>query len=1479
MEMQRKHLEKAILLSLLLANVCRVGGAAEYDIQITGNESGYDDIKIVDDSSGAVTYTFAGENKLQGITPIAIKDKTVSIHADDMLTVLGEGDTAVVMAAGKDAQLTFSGGKIKVEKKTNLSLVEVKDGGTIVFDNQSTEILSEKTIYGIHIDGNESKVVFSEQAENLKIESNAGIFMDSGTLEYNNIAGKVRIDTTKSGSGYGVHLQGMANDPTNVKKNITFRGAETAIIAAPEEPLKKSDVSAAVYLNVVNADEVNKLEFLADNTILYGQAGLVIDEYMADLGDADTTIHFAGKTTITGRVDDGTSFPSTGHGSAITSFKQAAKINFDDQVTLVGEALDAGESYGAQIEAGTVLTAKKGMLVSAKANKNKAVGLGVEGANSRIDITGDTVISAESISEKGIGIQGWSKSRVDLNGALNVVAKSSNNSATGLWSWDHSQINVGGDAVISAVSDSGTATGINSNDNSSTGSGADSLTQIKGKATINAFGKGKTRGIYAYQKGDVVINSGADIVAVSSNDVAMGIASTDGSTVKIDGVTNLTVQSKSTTGDATVGINGKVELGAANIFVEAVTSATGIQSWSNNKVTFSDDAQIIIDADGNDAKGIYNRNGSQVDFAGDAAIKIGGIEGSDKNAYYVRAITAESNSIVNVDGDAIFELEGSDTIGLDLNTGTVNVVGDVVTVAKATGSVKGIGATNSNVDIDGDYILQGQSSSGIVKGIAVTGGSVDIAGVANIIIGSGSYGNGIDTKQSTVKLGAANIKVSSESTGGGNSLGIYSFWDTNVTVDGAVVIDVTADNNNALGLAGYWNSSTDIVGSAQITVNSKQGAATGINGYTKMITSIGGDAFVKVSGISAKGIETSKESSVTVAGAAWLDVCGDRNAEVVGVIAGGDEDVPTKHTTVTFKDTAYIKIGHNDTAAEKTRATGESFGVVARNSSTVDFNGDAVIDTSGTASGSDVYGAYAYSGGSIEFKKGLVLDNQGKKYSLYVSGDGSKIDVNSSGSGDVYLKGDIKAINEGILNLDLATENSYFAGAATTENNGKLHMKLRQGALWNLTADSDLSGLVFKDGAVLDMAQTVGYQNLRTDDFTGSGATLVLGTDIGSDRSDKVYITGSKETGAANHNIQIKDAGRNVGENLHLLLVDDASGKYTFTAQDTYGGGIYNYKAELAKETAHSGFQWYLESMKASDVSQDAKALGKVGAGIYSLVVTGNDSLRSRLGELREDADAGVWVRAYGGRLKGDSFTENYQTYQLGYDMPFSSVEGAATDWIGGAAVEYSKGNIGYGIGSGENKMSALALYAARHTKSGDNVDIILKHGWVKGDIETYGIGADNGDYDTNSTSLSVEYNKRLAQKNNTFIEPQLQLTLAHINGNEFTTRRNIKVSSDGIDSAIGRLGLAVGRQYRQGQIYFKASALHEFGGRGNVQMTSLGESYSESINYGGTWCELALGGNVRLAENNNLYFDVTRSFGGDFQKQWQVNAGLQWSF
>ena len=48
---------------------------------------------------------------------------------------------------------------------------------------------------------------------------------------------------------------------------------------------------------------------------------------------------------------------------------------------------------------------------------------------------------------------------------------------------------------------------------------------------------------------------------------------------------------------------------------------------------------------------------------------------------------------------------------------------------------------------------------------------------------------------------------------------------------------------------------------------------------------------------------------------------------------------------------------------------------------------------------------------------------------------------------------------------------------------------------------------------------------------------------------------------------------------------------------------------------------------------------------------------------------------------------------------------------------------------------------------------------------------------------------------------------------------------------------------------------------------------------YGDTWFELGLGGNVRISKTGNFYGEVTRGFGGDINKKWSVNAGLRFTF
>ena len=70
------------------------------------------------------------------------------------------------------------------------------------------------------------------------------------------------------------------------------------------------------------------------------------------------------------------------------------------------------------------------------------------------------------------------------------------------------------------------------------------------------------------------------------------------------------------------------------------------------------------------------------------------------------------------------------------------------------------------------------------------------------------------------------------------------------------------------------------------------------------------------------------------------------------------------------------------------------------------------------------------------------------------------------------------------------------------------------------------------------------------------------------------------------------------------------------------------------------------------------------------------------------------------------------------------------------------------------------------------------------------------------------------------------------------------------MDSLIGRIGFAVGKQYQSGALYFKASALHEFCGSSTVNMIDkLGETYTSENDYGDTWFELGLGGSVALSK------------------------------
>ena len=177
----------------------------------------------------------------------------------------------------------------------------------------------------------------------------------------------------------------------------------------------------------------------------------------------------------------------------------------------------------------------------------------------------------------------------------------------------------------------------------------------------------------------------------------------------------------------------------------------------------------------------------------------------------------------------------------------------------------------------------------------------------------------------------------------------------------------------------------------------------------------------------------------------------------------------------------------------------------------------------------------------------------------------------------------------------------------------------------------------------------------------------------------------------------------------------------------------------------------------------------------------------------------------------------------------------------------------------------------------------MARFGQFDTDIRSYGDYPDKAKAKSHAYSLSVEYGKtiELNKAQGSLIEPQAQVIIGRLGSSSYTTDRGNNVYMGGVNSCIGRLGVVAGKKDASGNdVYLKVNMLHEFGGNRDVRMLAgNGETLSESQDYGDTWFELGLGGNIKLGNSSHLYGDIERSFGADIQKKWQVNVGVRFEF
>lgn len=1058
---------------------------------------------------------------------------------------------------------------------------------------------------------------------------------------------------------------------------------------------------------------------------------------------------------------------------------------------------------------------------------------GNDASGINISKTGQVIIGADLVAEvsssdlsaKGIKLD---EAKTTVNGAAFITANSVNGAVSGIDTWHLCTIDAAALKIKVAT------TGSNNTSDYGINNQWDSTITVKGDTDIavNTVGHAAT-GIRNYWNSTVAIDGSASIVATNSgnNHFAYGIdATADGS-----------------------GVNTAITINKDAYIEASGMEATGINTVKNT-VNIGGNAVIKSTSKGSTVHGILSKDTSQISIGGDAYISA---SSDNRGGNGVRLETGSSMSV----GKKLViaaQSDNADSTGLFIWTNDANKLANVEVTETAAVSAQGKDKS-AGICAFADQgtatfkTLQGASVQAVSQQGAAYGILTDKNGIMEI--GGSSIIEAVSDGKNAIAVIAQNggritlndISAKAISNAGG---------DANNTTDGILVKSNSyiKVNGNAVIVAAGQESGTDgiyvdqselnIDGALAVSSFSGAGSANGIYGYESKINVLG-DVYVESKSI---------------------------NGQAVGIRG-------EMNSNLDFASKVDIKIGSTE-QLQSSKAASQQFGVVSKDSSNINFADDVRIDMSEIVAGNTAYGVYTSSKGKVEFQKGLIVDATGAGDILRASGADSSITVNSNGGGNVYLAGSITADDTASISVNLDSNNTYFSGSTHETNNGTVNMQLHQGALWRVAADSKLTSLALNSNSMVDLASQAGAQNLTINNLSGNNAVISLGVNLRDGLSDKVYINGSTTT-SGTHLLKIYDEKYNVGANLHLLLVDDASGQYNFAATDAYGGGIFTYKASISSEDG-VGTQWYLEKLTRGDATTDAYTLAHSNDTIYSDWINNSDNLHNRLNALQDSAvEKGLWVDIHGGKLKGDNFSNNYQTYQIGYDAPFKSTNNKSDSvWVGGLALEYGKGSVGYTSGSGEHSSGAVSLYASKHTANNENISFIIKNGYLRGNLKTHGIGSDTGDYKTQAISMSAEYSKRFVNKYGAYVEPRLQFIFGHINEHKITTgKNNIAVQYDGINTAIGRLGVTVGKKMKTSEMYAKLAVAHEFGGAGAVTLAASNEQLRIDRQYSGTWLELGIGGKYIINKTSSAYLEAERSFGGSFQRQWAINAGINVSF
>lgn len=533
--------------------------------------------------------------------------------------------------------------------------------------------------------------------------------------------------------------------------------------------------------------------------------------------------------------------------------------------------------------------------------------------------------------------------------------------------------------------------------------------------------------------------------------------------------------------------------------------------------------------------------------------------------------------------------------------------------------------------------------------------------------------------------------------------------------------------------------------------------------------------------------------------------------------------------------------------------------------------------------------------------------------SLDVSGLGNQIEVSMSGK-DSFWYGSICYEERTLLPkvaISLANQATWIFNASGSEYNKK-------GQLDNLSLDGGIvviaddivwqtyENTIIKDSegneyVLSEYRKRDGkYSEVDISNLTGPGGIFKIDLDWQTNQGAKQYTDTSDFIKIGNaednsnqtvwfdiskaHLDEMKD-----GDKLYFASVGSGDTTFSTNADGEVSSAdeIYSFKYSSQSEESDNLTYWFLTKSQGG-TNENIALLRNAALASYSLA-SDLDRFHERRDEARyeEAGTGGLWARyRYSDIGRDNTFDMDKNMIQVGYDKEVSTADSRK---IVGIAFDYTHADTDLtGIsGSGSNDRYALNLYYSVLADCGGYADFTAKIGRLGSDYDLRNQAGQKigSSFWQTFYGVSAEFGWRYALNDTFFIEPQTQLQIIRIEGDQFETDGGIKAQIADTNSVIGRIGLRTGSTFTLGSAEQKSSAyvfadvLREF--KGDYAFSAAGHSTAGDFTYSGkeTWYDAGIGTNVALSSNINFRLNAKYIFGGVFESSRQIDAAIHFAF